>query len=115
MSYIVDGAQGQDWQGANWVFLSMSEPLLSVLREVRDAGPLAERLAETMNGESGYLDLSDLLESPEMSGIWVKAVDEAIARMRERGSTHWHRPEEFEGFLEKVSGLKNLALVRQPA
>ncbi|MBA3711785.1 MAG: hypothetical protein H0W76_04950 [Pyrinomonadaceae bacterium] len=114
MSYIIDGAQGQDWQGANWVFLSMSEPLLAALQEIKGAEPLAERLAETMNAESGYLDISDLLESPKMNAVWLKAVDDAIARMRERGSAHWHRPEEFEPFLEKVAKLKNLALVQQP-
>lgn len=115
MSYIVEGAHGQDWQGANWVFLSMSEPLLLALQEIKEAEPLAERLAETINAESSYLDISDLLESPERRAVWLKAVDEAIARMRERGSAHWHRPEEFEPFLEKVAELKNLALLPQSA
>jgi len=115
MSYIFDGAQGQDWQQQNRVFYSMSGPLLDSLRETPKAGAIAERLTETINTESGWMDASDLLESPELSATWVTAVDKAIAKLRERGSAHWHQPEEFEPFLEKVGKLKSLALVRQRA
>ncbi|MEJ7618046.1 MAG: hypothetical protein WKF30_14040 [Pyrinomonadaceae bacterium] len=113
MSYIFDGANGQDWQGANWVFRGLSETLLSVLRETPSAEAVAERLEEAMNMEIGYMDISDLLESPRVSAAWVTAVDRSICKLREKGNAHWHEPEAFEGFLEKVAELKSLALVQQ--
>lgn len=115
MSYIIDGIHGQDWQQPNWVFLSLSDALLSAIQETPKAEPFVERLAETINTESGYMDISDLLETPEMSAAWVTAVDRAIVKLRARGNAHWHRPEEFEPFLEKVAELKNLAVVQQAA
>lgn len=115
MSYIVDGAHGQDWQGANWVFYNMSEHLLPVLRKMEGGEALAEKLIEALNVQIGYIDLADLLESPKISAVWVAAIDETVARIRAEGNKGWREPDRFEPFLEKIAELKSLALIQQPA
>lgn len=115
MSYIFKGAQGQDWQGANWVFRGVSETLLSVLRETPHAEALAKHLEEAIDIEIGYMDVSGLLESAEVSAAWMTAVDRTIVELRKQGNEHWHKPEAFEPFLKKVAELKSLALAEQPA
>ncbi len=115
MTYILEGAYGQDWQAANWVFRNMSAELLKALREMPEAEKLAERLQEAIEIEVGHMDASDLLASPEQSAVWSAAVDRTVVKLRAEGSTHWNQPDRFEPFLAKVQELKNLAVVQQPA
>lgn len=115
MSYIVDGAHGQDWQGANWVFYHLGEHLLPVLRETQEAEPLAERLEEALATQVGYMDLSDLLVSPNLSRVWSKAIDETLSRLRAEGNAGWREPDRFELFLQEVAELKSLVGIPQPA
>ncbi len=114
MSYIVEGAYGQDWQGSNWVFRHMSEHLLRVLQKTEGAEELAERLEEAVDIEIGYLDISDLLQSPKLSHLWSQAIEETIALLRSEGNADWREPDRFESFLTKVGELKSLAEIQQP-
>jgi hypothetical protein len=115
MSYIVKGVHDQDWQGANWVFYSLSEHLLPTLQHMQGAELLAERLEEALEMEIGYMDLSDLLTSPELSQAWSTAINATAEKLRLAGSTGWREPDRFEPFLQKVSELKSLVGEPQPA
>jgi hypothetical protein len=106
MSFIVVGMNEKMWQGTGWVFYGMVEELSPILQE--KSPEIAERFQESYENQFGDVDLSDYLTDEKNKEIFASSVDEAIARIKEKGCSHWHDPSGFEPFLKKVEELKEI-------
>ncbi len=109
MSYIIDGVNGRDWQGANWAFYNLSEVLVPALRESLLTKELAERIEAALDASTHYIDFSDLLQTPEVGWAWASAIDRVINEFHKQDKSKWRDPSAFKPFIAKVEELKALA------
>lgn len=106
MSFIVEGNNEKLWQVRSSTYDELYEELYPVLKEI--APEIAEKFEETFENRSGHVDLTGFLETEENKNVFINSVNEAITKLKEKGSSHWHDPSGFEPFLKKVEELKQI-------
>jgi len=109
VAYVILGARGASWRGADWVVRNVDEFFAGALLRQPKGGPLGEAWSRALLEGRRIIDLSSLLDDEGARTSWYEAVRETLSEAMLEEFEMWHEPQRYPPYLNAIRDLGRLS------